>query len=64
MTADGLLGWLGSERVRSGLNGKQLELLRVVVERVLVELELVPPDHEIALRRFCTARRALGSLTS
>ncbi|CAJ1331064.1 unnamed protein product, partial [Effrenium voratum] len=31
-----------------GLNGKQLEL---VVERVLVELELVPPDHEIALRR-------------
>ncbi|CAJ1342954.1 unnamed protein product, partial [Effrenium voratum] len=33
------------------LNGKQLELLRVVVERVLVELELVPPDHEIALRR-------------
>ncbi|CAJ1360963.1 unnamed protein product, partial [Effrenium voratum] len=51
VTADGLLGWLGSERVRSGLNGKQLELLRVVVERVLVELELVPPDHEIALRR-------------
>ena len=51
VTADGLLGWLGSERVQSGLNGKQLELLRVVVERVLVELELVPPDHEIALRR-------------
>ena len=51
VTADGLLGWLGSEHVRSGLNGKQLELLRVVVERVLVELELVPPDHEIALRR-------------
>ena len=23
----------------------------MVVERVLVELELVPPDHEIALRR-------------
>ena len=51
VTADGLLGWLGSERVQSGLNAKQLELLRVVVERVLVELELVPPDHEIALRR-------------
>ena len=51
VTADGLLGWLGSEQVQSGLNAKQLELLRVVVERVLVELELVPPDHEIALRR-------------
>ncbi|CAJ1461990.1 unnamed protein product [Effrenium voratum] len=51
VTADGLLGWLGSEHVQSGLNAKQLELLRVVVERVLVELELVPPDHEIALRR-------------
>ncbi|CAJ1385553.1 unnamed protein product, partial [Effrenium voratum] len=51
VTADGLLGWLGSERVQSGLNAKQLELLRVVVERVLVEMELVPPDHEIALRR-------------
>ena len=51
VTADGLLGWLGSERVQSGLNAKQLELLRVVVERVLVELELVPSDHEIALRR-------------
>ncbi|CAJ1327813.1 unnamed protein product, partial [Effrenium voratum] len=51
VTADALLDWLGSERVRSGLNSKQWELLRVVVERVLVELELVPPDHEIALRR-------------
>ncbi|CAJ1412747.1 unnamed protein product, partial [Effrenium voratum] len=51
VTADALLDWLGSERVRSGLNSKQWEMLRVVVERVLVELELVPPDHEIALRR-------------
>ena len=47
VTADALLDW----RVRSGLNRKQWELLRVVVERVLVELELAPPDHEIALRR-------------
>ncbi|CAJ1389752.1 unnamed protein product, partial [Effrenium voratum] len=51
VTADALLDWLGSERVRSGLNSKQWEMLRVVVERVLVELELVPPDHKIALRR-------------
>ncbi|CAJ1389861.1 unnamed protein product, partial [Effrenium voratum] len=51
VTADALLDWLGSERVRSGLNSTQWEMLRVVVERVLVELELVPPDHEIALRR-------------
>ena len=42
VTAHALL----DERVRSGLNRRQWELLRVVVERVLVELELAPPDHK------------------
>ncbi|CAJ1402349.1 unnamed protein product [Effrenium voratum] len=31
VTADALLDWLGSERVRSGLNSKQWEMLRVVI---------------------------------
>ena len=45
VTVEKLRQWLDSDRVRRGTNAKQHELLELVVDRILVEAGLLPPEE-------------------
>ena len=45
VTVDKLRQWLESDRVRRGTNAKQHDFLELVVDRILVEAGLVPPEE-------------------
>ena len=47
VTAAKLLDWLHSDRVRGAMNAKQHEFLELVVDRVMVELNLIKPEQSI-----------------
>ena len=47
LTAERLRDWLYSDRVRNGTNAKQHEFLELVVDRVLVEHQLIEPEASI-----------------
>ncbi|CAE7911345.1 pfh1, partial [Symbiodinium necroappetens] len=47
VTAAKLLDWLHSDRVRGAVNAKQHEFLELVVDRVMVELNLIKPEESI-----------------
>ena len=47
VTAQRLRDWLYSERVLNGTNAKQREFLELIVDRVLVELDLIEPNASI-----------------
>ena len=45
VTVDKLRQWLESDRVRRGTNAKQHEFLELVVDRILAEVGLLPPEE-------------------
>ena len=45
VTVDKLRQWLESDRVRRGTNAKQHEFLELVLDRILVEAGLLPPEE-------------------
>ena len=47
VTVARLRDWLYGDKVRNGTNAKQHAFLELVVDRVLVELELIEPDQSI-----------------
>ena len=47
VTAQRLRDWLYSERVLNGTNAKQHEFLELIVDRILVELDLIEPNASI-----------------